>query len=128
MPMIGIIDSQRARMITDKLLAAIRRSRALVAVLDFTGVPSMDEAVADHLSHAVNSAQLMGTNLIISGVSEPATRAMQWLKTDRERFQTVCDLQAGIDAAEKLLRLHPRATLASVNSAAAPSNGNPALR
>src|SRR5262245_43615497 len=49
MPMIGVIDSQRARMMTDKLWAAIRRSRALVVVLDVTGVAAIDEVVGESL-------------------------------------------------------------------------------
>jgi rsbT co-antagonist protein RsbR len=103
MPLIGVIDAQRVQMIADRLLTAIRRSRALVAVLDITGVATVEDAVASRLSEAVTAAQLMGTRLIITGISEQASQAMQWLKVDSERLSTACDLQAGIERAERLL-------------------------
>jgi len=66
-------------------------------------VATVEDAVASRLSEAVTAAQLMGTRLIITGISEQASQAMQWLKVDSERLSTACDLQAGIERAERLL-------------------------
>jgi rsbT co-antagonist protein RsbR len=102
-PLIGVIDVQRAQMITDKLLSAIRRSRALAVVLDITGVGAIDDLVASRMGQAFRAARLMGTSVIITGISEQATQAMTWLTADDDRFTTAGDLQAGIEVAERLL-------------------------
>ena len=102
MPMIGVIDSHRVLLMTDRLLSTIRRSRARVVVLDVTGVASLDNGAANELGQAVNAAQLMGAQLIITGISEHTTQSMQWLQVGSQRFWTANDLQAGIEQADLL--------------------------
>jgi len=60
LPIIGILDRPRAQQLTDQLLRGIRTHRAKVVVIDITGVPDVDEAVADHLVKAVDASRLMG--------------------------------------------------------------------
>jgi rsbT co-antagonist protein RsbR len=102
-PMIGVVDSSRARLIANRMLSAIRRSRALVVVLDVTGVATIENGAADDLGQAVSAAQLMGAQMIITGISDQTTHAMQWLMLGFQRFWTANDLQAGIEQADLLL-------------------------
>ena len=59
LPIIGIVDSQRARQLTEQLLRGIRANRAKVVVMDITGVPSVDATVANHLVQTVEAARLL---------------------------------------------------------------------
>ncbi|HEX6811409.1 MAG TPA: protoglobin domain-containing protein [Planctomycetota bacterium] len=103
MPMIGVVDAERVRMMADRLLSAIRGTRALAVVLDITGVATMQEAVASELSQAIGAARLMGTSVIITGISELTTNAIRWLPIGTDLFRTASDLQAGIEQAERML-------------------------
>src|SRR5258708_36771259 len=69
LPIIGVIDSQRARLITEGLLQSIRANRAKVVVMDVTGVATIDSKVANHLLQTVVAARLMGGSLISQGLS-----------------------------------------------------------
>src|SRR5712691_11149714 len=60
LPIIGVIDPQRARQLTEQLLRAIRTNRAKVVVIDITGVAAIDSSVANHLVQAVDASRLMG--------------------------------------------------------------------
>ena len=117
MPLIGMIDRHRVRMIGDSMLSAIRRSRALVIVLDITGVATIDDEVARSLSQVGNAAQLMGTQLIVTGISDRTVQAMHWLQLGSQRFWTASDLQAGIEQADLLLAGNSVAPLGVVAAA-----------
>ena len=69
LPIIGAIDPQRARQLTEQLLRGIRNNRAKVAVLDITGVPYIDSAVANHLVQTVEASRLLGATVIVTGLS-----------------------------------------------------------
>src|SRR6476660_2874493 len=69
LPIIGVIDAQRARQLTEQLLRAIRNNRARVVVIDITGVPSVDANVANHLLQTVDATRLMGASVIVTGLS-----------------------------------------------------------
>jgi rsbT co-antagonist protein RsbR len=102
-PIIGIIDSLRARQLTDQLLSAIRSERAKMVVIDITGVQSVDSRVANHIVQTVEAARLMGATVIIAGVSPEIAQTMVTLGIDLGRITTVGDLQSGIERAERLL-------------------------
>jgi rsbT co-antagonist protein RsbR len=103
LPLIGMIDSQRAMQITDSLLQAIRVNRALVVVMDITGVASMDSKVANHLLQTVAAAQLMGTQVIVTGLSAEVAQALVGLGIDLSTVNTIGDLQGGLEEAEKVV-------------------------
>src|SRR5205809_1786582 len=69
LPIIGVIDPQRARQLTQQLLRGIRTNRAKVVVVDITGVPTIDSTVANHLVQTVEASRLMGASVIITGLS-----------------------------------------------------------
>ena len=103
LPIIGQIDSQRARQLTEHLLASIRANRAKVIVIDITGVATVDSRVANHLVQTVDAARLMGAKVVLSGISPEIALTMVTLGIDLGPVYTVGDLQNGIEHAERLL-------------------------
>jgi rsbT co-antagonist protein RsbR len=103
LPMIGAIETQRARQLTEQLLRAIRANRAKVVVIDITGVPAVDSTVANHLVQTVDASRLMGATVIVTGLSPEIAQTLVTLGVDLGRLNTVGDLQGGIEEAERLL-------------------------
>jgi rsbT co-antagonist protein RsbR len=103
LPIIGVLDSQRAFQLTEQLLRGIRTHRAKVVVVDITGVPSVDSSVANHLVQAVDASRLMGAGVIITGLSSDIAQTLVTIGVDLSKMNTVGDLQGGIEQAERLL-------------------------
>jgi rsbT co-antagonist protein RsbR len=103
LPIIGVIDSQRARQVTEQLLRGIRSNRAKVVVIDITGVPSVDSTVANHLVQTVDASRLMGATVIVTGLSSEIAQTLVTIGVDLSKMKTVGDLQGGIEEAERLL-------------------------
>lgn len=103
LPIIGQIDSQRARQLTEHLLESIRANRARVIVIDITGVATVDSRVANHLVQTVEAARLMGAEVVVSGISPEIALTMVTLGIDLGSVHTVGDLQNGIEHAEQLV-------------------------
>jgi rsbT co-antagonist protein RsbR len=103
LPIIGVLDSARARQLTEQLLAAIRDNRARVVVIDVTGVATIDLTVANNLVQAVEASRLMGASAILTGVSSRIAQTLVDLGVDLGAMQTVGDLQGGLEQAERLL-------------------------
>ena len=103
LPIIGAMDSQRARQLTEQLLRGIRANRAKVVVVDVTGVPAIDSAVANHLVQTVEASRLMGAGVIITGLSSEIAQTLVTIGVDLSKMHAVGDLQGGIEEAERLL-------------------------
>ena len=103
LPIIGVIDPQRARQLTEQLLRGIRANRAKVVVIDITGVPSVDSTVANHLVQTVDASRLMGATVIVTGLSSEIAQTLVTIGVDLSKMKTVGDLQGGIEEAERLL-------------------------
>jgi rsbT co-antagonist protein RsbR len=103
LPIIGVLDSQRARQVTEQLLRGIRSNRAKVAVVDITGVPTVDSTVANHLVQTVEASRLMGASVIITGLSSEIAQTLVTIGVDLSKMTAVGDLQGGIEQAERLL-------------------------
>jgi rsbT co-antagonist protein RsbR len=99
MPLIGNIDTMRARDITRRLLAGIREYRAKVVILDITGVPVVDSGVANHLNKTIQAARLKGSHAIVTGISDAVAETVVDLGIDWTGIETVRDLQTGLVAA-----------------------------
>jgi rsbT co-antagonist protein RsbR len=112
LPIIGLIDPQRARQLTEQLLRAIRANRAKVVVIDITGVAAMDSNVANHLVQTVEAARLLGATIIVTGLSPEIAQTLVTIGVDLSEMATVGDLQGGIEEAERLLgyKVMPMAT------------------
>lgn len=103
LPIIGVIDAQRARQLTEQLLRGIRANRAKVVVIDITGVPSVDAAVANHLVQTVDASRLMGASVIVTGLSSEIAQTLVTIGVDLGKINAIGDLQGGIEEAERLL-------------------------
>lgn len=68
LPLIGTLDSERTHVVMESLLDAIVANEATIAIIDITGVPTVDTLVAQHLLKAIAAARLMGTECIVSGI------------------------------------------------------------
>ena len=104
LPLIGIIDTDRARRFTASLLASIRSERARVVIIDLTGVPAVDSAVANHLLMAAKAARLLGATAIITGLSTINAETLARLGVNLGEVLTLSDLETAITEAEPLLR------------------------
>ena len=103
LPIIGVLDSQRAKQLTSDLLQAIRANRSKIVVMDITGVAAVDSKVANHLIQTVAAARLMGSTVIITGLSAEVAQALVALGIDLGKIDTTSDLQAGLEQAESSL-------------------------
>jgi rsbT co-antagonist protein RsbR len=103
LPMIGVLDSMRAKQLTDDLLRSIRANRARIVVMDITGVAAVDSKVANHLIQTVAAARLMGANVIVTGLSAEVAQSLVALGVDLTSIRTMNDLQGGLEEAERLL-------------------------
>ena len=103
LPTIGVIDTQRARLITESLLRSIRANRAKVVVMDITGVATIDSKVSNHLLQTVTAARLMGAHVIVTGLSAEVAQSLVALGIELSKLNTVGDLQGGLEDAERIL-------------------------
>lgn len=96
LPLIGEIDAERAQQIEISLLAGIERHRATEVLLDLTGVPFVDTAVAAYLMRAARAAQLIGSGVIIVGISPRVAQSLVQLRVDFSGIATRANLQSGL--------------------------------
>jgi rsbT co-antagonist protein RsbR len=82
LPLIGTLDSERTQIVMENLLQRIVESGAEVAILDITGVPTVDTLVAQHLIKTVTAARLMGADCIISGIRPQIAQTIVHLGVD----------------------------------------------
>jgi PAS domain S-box-containing protein len=96
MPLVGSIDSARAKHIMRTLLEGIRAHRAKVIILDITGVPIIDSGVATHLDKTIQAARLKGARTIMTGISDAVAEAVVDLGIDWSELVTLSTLQTGL--------------------------------
>ncbi|SFI61155.1 STAS domain-containing protein [Amycolatopsis sacchari] len=87
-PLIGTLDSMRSQTATESLLQAILDQQAKVAILDITGVPTVDTMVAQHLLKTALAARLMGAECVISGIRPQIANTMVQLGIDLDEVAT----------------------------------------
>jgi len=96
LPIIGDIDAERAQQIETSLLAGIVRYRATEVLLDLTGVPFVNTAVAAYLMRASRAAQLIGCGVTIVGISPTVAQSLVHLRVDFSGIATRANLQSGL--------------------------------
>jgi len=99
LPIIGTLDSRRAQMMTEALLQRIVETGSIIAILDITGVRTMDTLVANHLIKTVTAARLMGARCILTGVSPAIAQTMVQLGIDLTQITTRAQMSDGIKLA-----------------------------
>lgn len=103
LPIIGTLDSRRAQMMMEALLQKIVETSSTIAILDITGVKTMDTLVANHLIKTVTAARLMGARCILTGVSPAIAQTMVQLGIDLTQITTRAQMSDGIKLALEML-------------------------
>lgn len=103
LPIIGTLDSRRAQMMMEALLQKIVETGSTVAILDITGVRTMDTLVANHLIKTVTAARLMGARCILTGVSPAIAQTMVQLGIDLTQITTRSQMADGIRLALEMI-------------------------
>jgi rsbT co-antagonist protein RsbR len=99
LPLVGRIDSARAQNITETLLEAIAREQADLVLLDITGVSVVDTSVANHLLQTAHAASLLGSQVVLVGISAEVAQTLVQLGVDLGKLVTLSNLQSGIEYA-----------------------------
>ena len=116
LPLVGTLDSNRTQIVMETLLQKIVQTGASIAIIDITGVPTVDTLVAQHLLKTVTAARLMGAECIISGVRPQIAQTIVHLGIDLGQIVTKAKLA---DAFALALQKSGRAVIRSGNSSAA---------
>ncbi|WET83293.1 STAS domain-containing protein [Amycolatopsis sp. QT-25] len=107
-PLIGTLDSARTQIVMQNLLEAIQTHEARVAIIDITGVSTVDTAVAQHLLQTVSAVRLMGAECLISGVRPSIAQTVTQLGIDLSHIVTRGSLADALATAMRLLEDHIR--------------------
>jgi anti-anti-sigma regulatory factor len=99
LPLVGSVDSGRAERITASLLEGISQRRAKIAIIDITGVPAVDTAVVNSLMKAVQAAEFMGCQVVLTGIRPETAHTLVVLGVDLGEVVTLRNLQSGIEYA-----------------------------
>jgi rsbT co-antagonist protein RsbR len=94
LPLIGTLDSARTQVVMESLLQQIVESEATIAIIDITGVPTVDTLVAQHLLKTVAAARLMGADCIISGIRPQIAQTIVQLGVDLNEVTTKASMAA----------------------------------
>jgi rsbT co-antagonist protein RsbR len=121
LPLIGTLDSARTQVVMESLLSAIVETNSQIAIIDITGVPTVDTLVAQHLIKTITAARLMGADCYLSGIRPAIAQTIVHLGIDLTDVQTKASLADAFGMA--LTRLGK-----SVMSAKSPTNASPAAR
>ncbi|HVG02918.1 MAG TPA: STAS domain-containing protein [Nitrospira sp.] len=92
LPLIGTLDSARTQVVMETLLQRIVETGAMIAIIDITGVPTVDTLVAQHLLKTVAAARLMGADCIISGIRPQIAQTIVHLGVDLSEVTTKATL------------------------------------
>jgi rsbT co-antagonist protein RsbR len=101
LPLIGTLDSARTQVVMESLLQRIVETGSLIAILDITGVPTVDTLVAQHLLKTVAAARLMGADCIISGIRPQIAQTIVHLGVDLNTVTTKATLADALAIALK---------------------------
>jgi anti-anti-sigma factor len=104
MPLIGVIDSERATLLLTSLLQAIEQQGAHMVIMDVTGVPLIDTQVARVLLQAIDAAQLLGAQTVVVGIRPELAQTIVGLGVDLSQVVTRADLQSAVSYAMQSAR------------------------
>jgi rsbT co-antagonist protein RsbR len=99
MPLIGTIDTERAKYIMENLLQGVVKHRAQVVLIDITGVPVVDTMVAHHIIQASEAVRLVGAKCLIVGIRPEIAQTIVNLGINLNQVITKSSLQKGVEAA-----------------------------
>lgn len=96
LPLIGSLDTRRSQKLTESLLTDIASTQSKVAILDITGVPTVDSAVANHLLKTVASVNLLGAKCVVTGIRPEVAQTIVHLGVDLTDVETLANLSEGL--------------------------------
>ncbi|UQD50852.1 RsbR protein [Bacillus methanolicus] len=99
MPLIGTIDTERAKQIMENLLSGVVKHRSEVVLIDITGVPVVDTMVAHHIIQAADAVRLLGAKCMIVGIRPEIAQTIVNLGIDLNQITTKSTLRKGMEAA-----------------------------
>ncbi|QGH33121.1 STAS domain-containing protein [Gracilibacillus salitolerans] len=102
MPLIGTIDTERAKLIMENLLEGVMKHNSEVVLIDITGVPVVDTMVAHHIIQAAEAVRLIGATCILVGIRPEIAQTIVNLGIDLSKFPTKSSLRKGFNTALKL--------------------------
>lgn len=105
MPLVGTIDTERAKLIMENLLEGVVKQRAEVVLIDITGVPVVDTMVAHHIIQAADAVRLVGAKCMLVGIRPEIAQTIVALGIDLEEFTTTSTLRRGVQRALKSMNL-----------------------
>lgn len=105
LPIIGTLDSSRTQVVMENLLQEVVESGSSIAILDISGVPTVDSLVAQHLIKTVSATRLMGAECIISGIRPEIAQTVVHLGIDLSTVVTKSTLASALKAAFAMLQL-----------------------
>ncbi|MEI9920849.1 MAG: STAS domain-containing protein [Bacteroidota bacterium] len=105
LPIIGTLDSARTQVVMESLLQEVVESGSSIAILDISGVPTVDSLVAQHLIKTVSATRLMGAECIISGIRPEIAQTVVHLGIDLSNVITKSTLASALKAAFQMLQL-----------------------
>jgi rsbT co-antagonist protein RsbR len=104
-PLIGTLDSQRTEQFMERLLQGIVDTNSQVALVDITGVPSIDTQTAQHLIETVTAVRMLGAQVVLTGVRPTLAQTLVHLGIDLSHIVTRSSMSAGLRVALELLEL-----------------------
>jgi rsbT co-antagonist protein RsbR len=104
-PLIGSLDSQRTQQFMERLLERIVETGSSVALVDITGVPTIDTQTAQHLIETITAVKLLGATVILTGVRPAIAQTLVHLGIDLSDVTTRASLAAGLRVAMETLKL-----------------------
>lgn len=99
MPLVGTIDTERAKLIMENLLQGVVKHRSEVVLLDITGVPVVDTMVAHHIIQAADAVRLVGAKCMLVGIRPEIAQTIVALGINLNDFTTTSTLQRGMEQA-----------------------------
>jgi PAS domain S-box-containing protein len=104
-PLIGTLDSQRTQQLMERVLNRVTETNSPVALIDITGVPSVDSQTAQHLIETTAAVRLLGAEVILTGVRPVIAQTLVHLGIDLSNVRTRSSLGAGLRMALEVLKL-----------------------
>jgi len=104
-PLIGTLDSQRTQQLMERLLQRVTETTSPVAILDITGVPTIDSQTAQHLIETVSAVRLLGAEVILTGVRPSIAQTLVHLGIDLSSVVTRSSLAAGLRMALSIVKM-----------------------
>lgn len=99
LPLIGTVDSDRAKQVTDTILGHLEKTKNRVALIDLSGIAAIDTKTANYILHTVRSVKLMGSDVIITGIRPDVATTIVSLGIDLSEITTRSTLREGLEQA-----------------------------